>query len=77
MEHVVIFACMYINAVADSVVLYLQHDFYNTIFKIKHKLYIASASEPPPLPPPPHQEKILGAHLSETTSSFHILSNML
>jgi hypothetical protein len=26
---------MYINAVADSVILYLQHDFYNIIFKIK------------------------------------------
>jgi hypothetical protein len=24
--------------------LYLQHDFYNIIFKIKHKLYIASGS---------------------------------
>jgi hypothetical protein len=33
---------MYINAVADSVMLYLQHDFYNIIFKMKHKLHIAS-----------------------------------
>jgi hypothetical protein len=29
--------------------LYLWHDFYNTIFKIKYKLYIASWSAPPPL----------------------------
>jgi hypothetical protein len=29
---------MYINAVADSVMLYLQLDFYNIIFKMKHKL---------------------------------------
>jgi hypothetical protein len=47
---------MYINAVADSVMLYLQHNFYNIIFKIKHKLYIASWSAPP-------QRKILGAHV--------------
>ena len=37
---------MYINDVADSVMLYLQHDFRNIIFKIKHKLYIASGSLP-------------------------------
>jgi hypothetical protein len=35
---------MYINAVADSVVLYLRHDFYNILFKMKHKLYLASGS---------------------------------
>jgi hypothetical protein len=35
---------VYINAVADSVMLCLQHDFYNLIFKIEHKLYIASGS---------------------------------
>jgi hypothetical protein len=39
---------MYIDAVANSVMLYLQHDFYNISFKIKHKLYIASGSDPPP-----------------------------
>ena len=39
---------MYINAVANSVMLYLQQDFYNIIFKIKHNLYIASGSAPPP-----------------------------
>jgi hypothetical protein len=48
---------MYINAVANSVTLYLQHDFYNIIFKIKHKLYIASGSAP-------HQGKILDVHLA-------------
>jgi hypothetical protein len=41
---------MYINAVADSVMFYLQHGFYNIIFKIKHKLYIASGSAPHPTP---------------------------
>jgi hypothetical protein len=38
---------MSINAVADSVMLYLPHDFYNIIFKIKYKLYIASRSALP------------------------------
>jgi hypothetical protein len=38
---------MYTNAVAGSVMLCLQHDFYNIIFNIKHKLYIASGSAPP------------------------------
>jgi hypothetical protein len=51
------YVCMYINAVADSVMLYLQHDFYNIIFKIKHKLYIALGSAPTP------QQKRLGAQL--------------
>jgi hypothetical protein len=53
---------MYVNAVADSVMLqlYLRHDFYNVIFKIKHKLYIASGSAP-------QRGKILGAHLSQNT----------
>jgi hypothetical protein len=44
---------MYINAVADSVMLCLQHDFCNIIFKIKHKLYIDSGSA---LPPPPQRK---------------------
>jgi hypothetical protein len=35
---------MYINAVSDSVMLGLQHDFYNIIFKIRRKLYIAPAT---------------------------------
>jgi hypothetical protein len=51
---------MYINTVSDSVMLYLQHDFCNIIFKIQHKLYIASGSASPP---PPPERKILGALL--------------
>jgi hypothetical protein len=51
---------MYLNAVADSVMLYLQHYFCNIIFKIKHKLYIASGTASPP---PPPRGKIMGAHL--------------
>jgi len=27
--------------------LHLRHGFYNIVFKIKHKLYIASGSNPP------------------------------
>jgi hypothetical protein len=49
---------MYIHAVADSVMLCLQHDFYNIIFKIEHKLYTASWSTPHP---PTPQGRILGA----------------
>jgi hypothetical protein len=56
---------MYINAVAGSVMLCLQHDSYNMIFKIKHKLYIASGSVHHPRPT---QRKILGAHLIDTAS---------
>jgi hypothetical protein len=41
--------------------LYLQHDFCKTIFKITHKLYIASVSAHPPHP----RKKILGAHLPQ------------
>jgi hypothetical protein len=44
---------MYINAVAYSVMLYLRHDFYKIIFKIKRKLYIAPGSA--------SEGKILGA----------------
>jgi hypothetical protein len=36
---------MYLNAVANSVILYL-HDFYNTILKITQIIYIASGSSP-------------------------------
>jgi hypothetical protein len=61
---------MYINSVANSVMLYLQHYFYNIIFKIKHKLCIASGAAPPP---PPHtQRKIVGAHLWERFWTTHI-----
>jgi hypothetical protein len=40
------------NAGAGSAVLYIQHDFYNTIFKTEQKLYIciSSGSAPPPFP---------------------------
>jgi hypothetical protein len=38
--------------------VYLRHDFYNIIFKIKHKLYIAPGLAP--------QGKILGARLNQT-----------
>jgi hypothetical protein len=46
MEHRYIY--MYINMVANSVMLqlHLWHDFYNTVFKIKHKLYRAAGSAP-------------------------------
>jgi hypothetical protein len=37
----------YINTVADSVMLYLQLDFYDIHFKIKRKLYTALGSAPP------------------------------
>jgi hypothetical protein len=40
---------MYINAVADSVMLFLQHDFYKIIFKIK-QFHIASGSAAPSPP---------------------------
>jgi hypothetical protein len=53
---------MYINAVANSVMLYLQNDFYNIIFKTIKNLYIAPGPVPPP---PPAQGKIVGACLSE------------
>jgi hypothetical protein len=37
---------MYINATAESVKLYFQHDFYNIIFKTKHK-YVYPHWQPP------------------------------
>jgi hypothetical protein len=43
MEHVVIFMCIYVNAIAKKL-----HDIYNTVFNIKHNLYIASRSVPTP-----------------------------
>jgi hypothetical protein len=48
---------IHVSAVADSVMLYLQKDFYNIIFKIKRKLYIALGSAP--------KANILGAHLCQ------------
>jgi hypothetical protein len=58
------------KAVANTVMLYLQHDFCNIIFKIKHKLYIPSGLGSPP----PPQTKILGAHLMnmDIVHAFHI-----
>jgi hypothetical protein len=50
--------------------LYLWHGFYNIVFKIKHKLYIASASSSPPTPA---SYEILGAHLTQTVTSYLIL----
>jgi hypothetical protein len=47
---------MYINAVADSVMFYLQHDFYNIIFKIKKIMDTLRVSPRP-------QGKVLDAHL--------------
>ena len=44
------YICTYMNAVANNVMLYLGHDFYNIIFKIKYKLYIASGLAPPTPP---------------------------
>jgi hypothetical protein len=58
------YICLYISAVADSVMLYLRHDFYNVIFNIKHKLYTASGSAYSSPPPP---QKILVAHLVSDT----------
>jgi hypothetical protein len=49
---------MYINAVADSVMLYLQRDFYNIIFKIKHEIMYSLRFSPPP-----PKGKILGVRL--------------
>jgi hypothetical protein len=45
---------MYIHAVADSVMLYLRHYFYKTIFKNKPKWFIASGLAP--LPPTPNEK---------------------
>ena len=41
---------MYKNAIAKSVMLQLllQHNIYNILFKIKHKVYMASHSAPNP-----------------------------
>jgi hypothetical protein len=48
MEPVVIFVCMYVNAVSNSVMLllYIWNAFYNTLFKIKYKLYTTLLSPP-------------------------------
>jgi hypothetical protein len=46
--------------------LYLQHEFYNIIFKIKPKWHTNSGSAPPP----PGQGKIEGAHQQPTHWDF-------
>jgi hypothetical protein len=56
---------MYINAVAGSVMLYLQHDFCNIIFKVENKLYTALW----PAPPPPPKEEFWVRACSVTTIS--------
>jgi len=50
---------MFINAVANNIMLYLYLwcELHNIVFRIKHKLYIASESVPP-------HWKILGVRLS-------------
>jgi hypothetical protein len=45
-----IYIRMYTNAVAESLMLCLQNDSYNIIFKINHKLHAASGSAHPPPP---------------------------
>jgi len=49
-HRIISYIYMYINALAKNFVLqlYLWHDFYNTIFKVKHKLYIAPGCWPWP-----------------------------
>jgi hypothetical protein len=47
---------MYINAVADSVMLYLQRHFYNIIFKIKQIMCSFRVSPPPPTHPYPSEK---------------------
>ena len=44
------YICVYINAVAKGAMLqlYLWHDSYNTVFKIKHKLHVVPGSAAPP-----------------------------
>ena len=41
------------------IIVYVRYYFYNTVFQIKHKLYIASGSVPTPLA----QWRFLGARL--------------
>jgi hypothetical protein len=59
---------MYTNAVANSVMLCLQRDFYNTIFNIKHKLHVSSGSATPP----PSPTKILGAYCGAEPCSIEL-----
>jgi hypothetical protein len=58
---------MYINAVADSAILYLLHDFYNIIFKIKQVMHSLGVNT---LPPPKKKGKTLGVHLIAINTSI-------
>jgi hypothetical protein len=60
---------MYINAAADSVMLYSQHDFYNIIFTIKQIIIHNYIQPKGQLTPPPLNRKILGAHLHRRIAS--------
>jgi hypothetical protein len=76
MEHVRIYICMYVNAVANSVTLqlYLRYDFHNIISKIKHKLYIASGSPHLPIQNSgctPHASTLLMRELTYNTSPLN------
>jgi hypothetical protein len=62
------YVCVYINAIAGSVTLCLQHDFYNMLIKIKPKLYTASGSAPPTRK---NSGCALGYHASFRHSSGH------
>jgi len=57
------YICMYINTVVNSVMLHLQHDLYNIIFKtlITYSLRVSTPSP---------QLKILVVHLLITDSTF-------
>ena len=57
---------MYINAVTNIVMLqlHLRHDLYNTVFKIKHKLYRVSGSAHT-------QMKTLGEHMKNIYHKPH------
>jgi hypothetical protein len=48
-----LYTSTYIYAVEDSVILYLQHDFYNIIFKIKLIIHVHSLRVNPT---PPHPQ---------------------
>jgi hypothetical protein len=54
---------LYINAVSGSVMLYLQHDFYNIIFKIKQIIYSLRV-----IPLPPQEKFWVRACVKEITS---------
>jgi hypothetical protein len=59
---------MYINVVADSVMLHIQHYFYNKIFKIKHNFYSAPGSAPPP-----PQRQLLSARLGRDDVGLYVV----